>query len=53
MRIAELKAIMADLPDDMLVEVVSGSVDCSVCFDISVEKSDYDGCKVLQIAAEN
>ena len=54
MQIRELKALIADLPDDMFVGVVVHCTDYGDCgddYDISVGKSIYRGRDALQVVA--
>ena len=54
--IGELKALIKDLPDEMEVEVISGSMDCFVEFTAGVCSRDADGAYVepyFLISTEN
>ena len=50
--VGALKEALLTLPDDMPVEVWSGSVESPVWFDATVSYDD-DGCDVFRISTEN
>jgi len=53
--VGELRAIIADLPDDMPFEVFSERMDSFVCFDVAVhdEFEEEIGRDALVVWAEN
>lgn len=50
--VAQMRAFLADYPDDMEIEVFSGRMDSFTCWGIS-KQSDFDGFTGLVIWTEN